>query len=495
MRARLFPVALAFAACRPGGAPPHAGAYAVDPCLIAPPGASLGDSAIIATEGAIDATVALRPRSPAEKLVFAQVYETLVRVACDGQLAPALAERWIGDSTGRRWTLTIRRDATFSDGAPVTANDVAMAWRERRLDPGVPQDPRGPALEGVAIESEREITVHLRDAHRGGPRLLADPSFAVHRRVPSATGPLGTGLYRAPSIPESGGLGNVDPATTILVPRMSAAAPVLVLRAMRSGDARDLIDQGVDVLVTSDRRVTDYAATQRDLQARPLPPDRAYALLSTLRRASAAASSVTNEDPRWAALRASLARDVIRTDSRAGSDAWWGTSDEAAACAAGGSVSTPAWNPSTAGGRERRLVYPAADRVAGELARRVVALAAYDRGASAESAALRELLPELVESAGLPLIATGLSDAELSLSLMGGAELGYLVALPRQALDPCAAWRSFATRAPWVTVGLPALIAEAGPTLITSARAPALSVDWDNTVRVVRRNATTRAPR
>jgi hypothetical protein len=38
-------------------------------------------------------------------------------------------------------------------------------------------------------------------------------------------------------------------------------------------------------------------------------------------------------------------------------------------------------------------------------------------------------------------------------------------------------------RSPWVTVGASALLAEAGPTLITRPRAPAIMVDWDNSIR------------
>jgi len=132
-------------------------------------------------------------------------------------------------------------------------------------------------------------------------------------------------------------------------------------------------------------------------------------------------------------------------------------------------------------------VYSTDDRVAGDLARRLVALATYDGGASADSSGLRELLPELLQSGAGPLVAAALSDAELSMSLTKGADLGYLLAFPRRALDPCAAWRGLALRAPWVSAALPVLVAEAGPILITGPRAPGLIVEWDNTLRVVTR--------
>ena len=40
---------------------------------------------------------------------------------------PALASSWSADAAGTSWTFTLRDDATFSDGSPVTAADVASA--------------------------------------------------------------------------------------------------------------------------------------------------------------------------------------------------------------------------------------------------------------------------------------------------------------------------------------------------------------------------------
>ena len=78
---------------------------------------------------------------------------------------------------------------------------------------------------------------------------------------------------------------------------------------------------------------------------------------------------------------------------------------------------------------------------------------------------------------------------------MRGADVAYILPLPRRPLGACAAWRSIIARAPWVTASNLALIADAGPTLITGPRAPALTVDWDNTLRVVTRTAPVRDPR
>jgi hypothetical protein len=129
-------------------------------------------------------------------------------------------------------------------------------------------------------------------------------------------------------------------------------------------------------------------------------------------------------------------------------------------------------------------VHSVNDRVAAEIAHRLVALATYEGAASGDAAALRALAPELFARDGGQLIATGAGDAELDRSLLRGADLGYVIALPRRTLDPCLSWRTLASRIPWIRPGAAALLGEAGPALITSPRAPALTVDWDNTLRV-----------
>ena len=493
MRAPLLPLALAIAACRAGGGPSLPSSPPLDSCLVAPASASLPDSAIVATAGRLDpGSLALRPSSPADSLIFAQVYETLVDVSCEGRLIPSLAERWEGDSTGRVWRLFLRPGAAFSDGTPVMTRDVAEAWRQRRSASAPQRDPRAVAVEAVAYPSDREIAVHFRDPQPDGPRPLADPYFAIHRSIAGSATPFGTGPYLAPEVSHPGGPPAMGLTHVTLIPREPGTAPRIVLRPAASDDARDLIDLGVDVLLTSDRRTTDYAAAQSHVRTRALSPDRSYVLLSPAR--SVTDSAFTSDDSRWGSLRAAIARDVVRADAAASAGSWW-TPRHLERCGSGTSGATAAWNAPTTSPRPRRLLYPADDRLAGEIAERLVALASYGRGTAAEGAALRDLLAASTATASGPLVAHALSDADLSRSLARGADLGYLIAVPFRALDACAEWRTLSARAPWVGVGAPILIAAAGPTLITSARAPALRVQWDNTLRVVARDASARNPR
>jgi hypothetical protein len=480
MRALLWPLALAIAACRPAAVPSTSASATSDPCVIGPRTVTPGDSVVIAADGIVLPDYALRPTTPADYLVRAQAYETLVRVTCDGRIVPGLAEQWTGDSTGRVWMLSIRPGTTFSGGELVTADAVVAAWNDGLLELQRRQNPV-PTLGGVTILDDRRLAVHFLSPQIGGPRLLADPRFAVHLRVPDRILPTGTGPYE---------VSGFSALPIVIVPRAGHPGPVLVVPVTPSGDSRNLIDGGVDVLLTWDRRVVDYAATRPELAMRRLPPDRAYVLLTPARADPAASPGA--EDPRWGSLRMSLARDIVRGSASA-ADPWWATNALVARCA----LETPpaAIASSLPSTRARRLVYPAGDRLAGELAERVVALIAHDRATSTEGAVLREMLGEQSAVTDRPIVVAGLNDDAVNRSLIRGADAAYLVAVERRPLDACAAARSLGLRAPWLTIGALALLAEAGPTLITGPRAPALTVDWDNTLRVVARPESVRDPR
>ena len=64
------------------------------------------------------------PYNLSERIVFRNLYETLVTVNCDGSLHPGLAESWEANDDYTRWTFTLRPEARFWDGTPVTADEV-----------------------------------------------------------------------------------------------------------------------------------------------------------------------------------------------------------------------------------------------------------------------------------------------------------------------------------------------------------------------------------
>jgi peptide/nickel transport system substrate-binding protein len=61
--------------------------------------------------------------------LYELVYDTPIAVNVDGSFAPELATEWSASDDGLTWTVTIRDDAVFHDGEPVTAEDVRFSMQ------------------------------------------------------------------------------------------------------------------------------------------------------------------------------------------------------------------------------------------------------------------------------------------------------------------------------------------------------------------------------
>ena len=62
------------------------------------------------------------------------LFEGLIAEAADGRLIPGVAEKWTVSADGLAYTFTLRANAKWSDGNPVTAQDFVYSYR-RLLDP------------------------------------------------------------------------------------------------------------------------------------------------------------------------------------------------------------------------------------------------------------------------------------------------------------------------------------------------------------------------
>jgi len=346
------------------------------------------------------------PRNDAERLVFRHLYETPVRVDCDGHALPALAESWVRDDGGRRWTLRLRAGAQFWDGAPVTSRDLVFG--------------RGGAGYTLGAPETRVVTMMLARPTDEVPPVLGDPALAVAKAAPDTSWPIGTGAYWATS------------ATTTAqeIRAQNSRGDTLVFRLVASGDARDLLDAGVDLLVTRDRALREYAATLKDLTVVALPWDRTYVYVT-------AAGDGTRIDDVEQAVRAEA--------RRAEGDAWW---KDLRACglAQGSAPEAPAG--------QRRILYARTDPTARELAGRLAALTR--------------------------ATASARSSDDLRAAVAAGKESGYVVALPRATVDPCRAASDLLP--PWPAT-ITALV-DTRPTAIVRRGVARWTVDQDGTVHL-----------
>ncbi len=90
-----------------------------------------------------------------------QIFDQLVEVGDDASPQPGLAESWTSSDDGLTWTFTLR-DATFSNGDPVTAEDVKFSL-DRWKDPAVNVAYGGLAssVESVTVVDDRTVEVGL----------------------------------------------------------------------------------------------------------------------------------------------------------------------------------------------------------------------------------------------------------------------------------------------------------------------------------------------
>ena len=114
----------------------------------------------------------------------------LVRFDAAGQIEPGLAQRWIVIDDGASYIFRLR-DATWSDGSPVTADQVVAALkRQLRRDTRNPLAPFLTAIDEIVAMTPQVIEIRLSRPRPDLLKLFAQPELALIRRgKPSGTGP------------------------------------------------------------------------------------------------------------------------------------------------------------------------------------------------------------------------------------------------------------------------------------------------------------------
>lgn len=402
----------------------------------------------MATMTAVDPAHVPAPASPAERFVFAQAYETLIDVDCDGHARPALAASWTLDATRTRITLTLRDGARYWNGTPVTAGDIIAAWRATAALSAPSARLAREIVHGATVVDDHTLLVSLPDT---AWLVLADRSLAVYAPPSAGVWPNGSGLYHVAE-------NTVDAAqgALVLAPSSPASLPYVVIRPVPTGDPRDAIDAGADVLVTEDPVAVSYAAARANLAAVPLPWTRTYALAAS-GTAPKIAQLLLRPDSGSAVLRASLARDAVRAEARAAQPPYWW--EGARSCA----PPLDSVAAARARGSSNRIVYRSDDGIARGLAERLVALDAQT-------------------------VAAGLAPDEFVRALHDGADLAYVLDLPRASLSPCAELVQLRSMAPWLArgEGVDAMLVplvDTRETAVVRRDRVSATVDWRGTLR------------
>lgn len=341
----------------------------------------------------------MRERSPDSIAFIAVAIATLLVTACAGSRPPASLPA---------------SDACAITGSATTADSVAIVVTS-------PVDMRN--VPRATTWGERFVF-----------RLAGDAGAALDCRRRPMTEPAGP--YHARDVGHS---------TLLLEPAPGARGPRLTIHSASEASARDLVDAGVDLLLTDSPALAAYAGTRADVTSVPLGWDRTWGFATPRREVSIDSS---------AAFRAGLARDAVRADARpADGPFWWA---DTTGCGAPG-VRSPLASTGTS-----RVVYPRDEPVARALAERLVAILG-------GRATVAGLTPNAFQSA-----------------LMAGGEMAYVIPLQRMTLDRCRAVNDLLAVAPWL--GARGTIT---PLIDTRLRAVArrdrlrLDFGWDSSVVIV----------
>jgi hypothetical protein len=426
------------------------------------PDAPADDCALMTDPGQPVATVALtepvdpanapRPANDSERLLFRQLYETLVRVDCSGRVRPGLAASWRLDANGTSWIVTLRDNARFSDGTPLAAADVRVVWSRTGADGELlPHVSR--LLQSVAVVDDRTLAITLRRARADMPLALAHTDLAVARPAPGSRWPLGTRSARI--VAEQTASGGAAESSEITVAR-DDQPPLRFVVASR--DRRDVLDDGVDLLMTRDAAALDYATTLSQYQLVAQAWDRTHVLLLPGRSPAAPFLS--------ADARQVLAADAVRGEARGAPEPfWWQGLSECHL-------------PSTAPARPSpapQVVYDAGDGAARDLAERVVGLA------RASSAAAVPFLDALLPDRPRRTFgrAAGLTGDALVRARRLGADAGYLMAVNSRPLDPCRELQLLVDGAPWADPETIVPLVQTRRQAIVRRGHSGVSVEWD----------------
>ncbi|NOT28457.1 MAG: hypothetical protein HOP16_20440 [Acidobacteria bacterium] len=363
-----------------------------------------------------------RPTNEGERLLFRQLYETLIRVDCLGRAVAGLAASWRLDADGHTWIVTLRDDARFADGTPVAANDVRVTWSRDDAGDELRQDVRR-LVQSVAVVNDRDLAVTLTRHRADAPLALAHQDLAIARRTGASPWPLGT---------RSGWMAADDSrqgraATMVTVTRAELPA---IRFLVAPGDPRDLLDKDIDLLVTRDPVALDYAATLPQFQSVPLAWGQTHVLLIPGRSRSspmlpAGASRV-------------LADDSVRGEARgAEGPFWWQALSDCV---------VPASPPRSQSSFIPRVVYEASDGAARDLAERLIGLS------RASSPAAKPFLDALLpDRPGRTFQrANGLSGDALAVARRRGADAAYVASIDNRPLEPCRDLKVMMEGAPWL---------------------------------------------
>lgn len=144
-----------------------------------------------------------------EQEILANVFETLLATDLEGNLVPALCEKWEMSEDGASVFFTLRENARFQNGEPLTAHAFKRSFERairtaRELPPGLAAirsaaeyaKSNDADLDSIVVHSDYKLEIQLSDPLPIYPALLTDYKTGItldnngsHQAIPTGTGP------------------------------------------------------------------------------------------------------------------------------------------------------------------------------------------------------------------------------------------------------------------------------------------------------------------
>ena len=111
-----------------------------------------------------------------ENNVTRDLMEGLANNGLDGSIVPGVAESW-DNKDFKVWTFHLRKDAKWSNGKPVTAQDFVYSW-QRVVDPKT-ASPYASYLQYAHVENVDDVIAGKKDKSTLGVKAIDDHTFQV----------------------------------------------------------------------------------------------------------------------------------------------------------------------------------------------------------------------------------------------------------------------------------------------------------------------------
>jgi peptide/nickel transport system substrate-binding protein len=130
------------------------------------------------------------------------IFDSLARTRADGSLAPGLATSWTSNADATVWHFKIRAGARWSDGTPVTPDDIVFTFQTIAATVTSPNRPYLSSLDHVETAGDDDIVFTLKRPFASWPRQVTLIPIAPRKAYTAmgaagfAVHPVGSGPYR-----------------------------------------------------------------------------------------------------------------------------------------------------------------------------------------------------------------------------------------------------------------------------------------------------------